>query len=513
MGTVDGAGRGGSRPKLERRRRLDEVIHELRTPLAVAGTNLELAADDPAIDPDTGRLIDAARRAADRMRRTVDDLAEHGRLSRQPSRRRSTSAPRRAPWPPSTCRPGPSALPAPAARPARPTCRLPAGDRAAVRTTLGNLTSNAVRLAPGGSSSRVSCGELGGWAWVAVTDEGPGIAASDCTRASSTAGGAAATTSDRDRSSATRPARARADHHAPAHRGARRRAHHRVARRASGTTFTVWLPLDRRCRRDRRRRRPRPAAPRRPGRGRRFTDDLAGRDADGSLTLALSRLRTVATRPLSRGRSHDPARRPDHPARSHAAAGATCRPRRRWPTCCPRPTRAATCRRCPPSTSTSTPRATADRRHDRGHGDDADADHAAPQAAPAAAPSARPHVADRRRRGHRRRRRGRLRAERQRRRDGDHAHAHPVVERRRAIPQPSPRALGPAVVQIEVGGGIGSGVIYDTSGLILTAHHVVASGDEVTVRTADNRELAGPGGRPRARARPRHRVGRRRRRT
>lgn len=52
-------------------------------------------------------------------------------------------------------------------------------------------------------------------------------------------------------------------------------------------------------------------------------------------------------------------------------------------------------------------------------------------------------------------------------------------------------ALGPAVVQIEVGDGLGSGVIYDTSGLILTAHHVVATGDEVTVRTADDRELPG----------------------
>ena len=65
----------------ERRRRLDEVIHELRTPLAVAGTNLELAASDPTIGPETARLVDAARRAADRMRRTVDDLAEHGRLA------------------------------------------------------------------------------------------------------------------------------------------------------------------------------------------------------------------------------------------------------------------------------------------------------------------------------------------------------------------------------------------------------------------------------------------------
>ena len=58
-------------------------------------------------------------------------------------------------------------------------------------------------------------------------------------------------------------------------------------------------------------------------------------------------------------------------------------------------------------------------------------------------------------------------------------------------PEAIAAALGPAVVQIEIGGGIGSGVIYDASGLILTAHHVVASGDEVTVRTADDRELAG----------------------
>jgi S1-C subfamily serine protease len=58
-------------------------------------------------------------------------------------------------------------------------------------------------------------------------------------------------------------------------------------------------------------------------------------------------------------------------------------------------------------------------------------------------------------------------------------------------------ALGPAVVHIEVlggleeGGGVGSGVIYDTSGLVLTAHHVVSFSDEVTVQTADNRSFNG----------------------
>jgi len=58
-------------------------------------------------------------------------------------------------------------------------------------------------------------------------------------------------------------------------------------------------------------------------------------------------------------------------------------------------------------------------------------------------------------------------------------------------------ALGPAVVHIEVlggldsGGGVGSGVIYDMSGLVLTAHHVVSFSDEVEVRTADDRILTG----------------------
>ena len=58
-------------------------------------------------------------------------------------------------------------------------------------------------------------------------------------------------------------------------------------------------------------------------------------------------------------------------------------------------------------------------------------------------------------------------------------------------------ALGPAVVQIDIlggldaGGGVGSGVIYDNVGLVLTAHHVVSVGDEFAVRTADDRTFNG----------------------
>ncbi len=53
------------------------------------------------------------------------------------------------------------------------------------------------------------------------------------------------------------------------------------------------------------------------------------------------------------------------------------------------------------------------------------------------------------------------------------------------------KQVAPAVVEIQHDGGVGSGVIYDKSGLILTAHHVVAGTDTVTVKTADGQTLDG----------------------
>lgn len=50
----------------------------------------------------------------------------------------------------------------------------------------------------------------------------------------------------------------------------------------------------------------------------------------------------------------------------------------------------------------------------------------------------------------------------------------------------------PTVVQIQTNdGGLGSGIIYDSEGLILTAAHVVAGGDSVIVRFADGEEVSG----------------------
>lgn len=50
------------------------------------------------------------------------------------------------------------------------------GDHDALRRAVGNLLSNAVRLAPEGSAITVGAGSAGGWLWVAVGDTGPGLA-------------------------------------------------------------------------------------------------------------------------------------------------------------------------------------------------------------------------------------------------------------------------------------------------------------------------------------------------
>ena len=52
-------------------------------------------------------------------------------------------------------------------------------------------------------------------------------------------------------------------------------------------------------------------------------------------------------------------------------------------------------------------------------------------------------------------------------------------------------SVSPSVVQLESDSGLGSGVIYDSEGLILTAAHVVDGASEVRVRLADGRLLEG----------------------
>jgi signal transduction histidine kinase len=158
----------------ERQSRLQEVVHELRTPLAVMGTNLELASLETPEEGAAG-YIDAARRAVDRMARTVDDLAGHGRLAVEQGDGPADLAQIAEAAVAEHTGPGLANGVLVTTAGANPVL-VHSVDPAAVRTAIGNFLSNAVRLAPAGSTVRIDCGQVSSWAWLAVSDEGPGLA-------------------------------------------------------------------------------------------------------------------------------------------------------------------------------------------------------------------------------------------------------------------------------------------------------------------------------------------------
>ena len=155
---------------------IQETSHELRNPLAVIRTNLDVALADPDASADDLReAAGVVARTVDRMTHVVDDLlryARHGapQLDREPVDLADVVGE------------AVEEFRAPAeARDLELESVAPSGlwvqgDRVALRQALANLVENACRLAPKGSRVRVAAGLDGGWAWMAVEDQGPGLA-------------------------------------------------------------------------------------------------------------------------------------------------------------------------------------------------------------------------------------------------------------------------------------------------------------------------------------------------
>jgi signal transduction histidine kinase len=158
---------------------LADASHELRNPLAIIRTNADVALADPNADPeDLRQAITVVKRASDRMARLVDDLLALGRreaptLDHEPvdlglavaeaSEEFVAPAETRGITLDRAIAPGITVI----------------GDRDALRRAVANLLENAVRLAPAGSRVRLAVGSERGMAWVAVSDEGPGIRPED----------------------------------------------------------------------------------------------------------------------------------------------------------------------------------------------------------------------------------------------------------------------------------------------------------------------------------------------
>ncbi|NHA66466.1 HAMP domain-containing histidine kinase [Phycicoccus sp. CMS6Z-2] len=215
---------------------VDDVSHELRNPVAVIEANVDavLSREDVTAEERAHAAV-VVHRATSRMTGLLEDLLATARSRSGAFADEVVDLPRLAAEAVDEYRilSADRGLVLSLALPPGPTV---IGDREALARGLGNLLSNAVRLSPGGGEIVVASGSVRGWAWVAVRDEGPGIAEEDRDRVfqrfARTAGPDAAPTEGHGLGLTI------ARQVVEAHQG-------RIAVHSSpgaGATFVVWLP-------------------------------------------------------------------------------------------------------------------------------------------------------------------------------------------------------------------------------------------------------------------------------
>lgn len=165
------------------RQLIDDASHELRSPLAIIRANLDASLKDaPDASPaERERAVVVIDRATTRMTRLVEDLlatarrnaealvdadVDLGAVARESGEDFAAIAGARQVLIGYDIQPD----------------LILIGDHDALRRAVGNLLSNAVRLSPGGGTVTVGAGRVDGWLWLAVADQGPGIAADDQSR-------------------------------------------------------------------------------------------------------------------------------------------------------------------------------------------------------------------------------------------------------------------------------------------------------------------------------------------
>lgn len=153
---------------------VQDLSHELRNPLAVMATTLDVAlGDEEASVEELRRSAALVRRTVDRVAATVDDLVVLARNETPVSRRTPVDlaqlldevlAEHQGPL---------DAQRLAVDRWMKPTSII--GDRDALKRAIGNILGNAVRLSRPGSELRIGAGSHLGFGWIGVDDQGPGL--------------------------------------------------------------------------------------------------------------------------------------------------------------------------------------------------------------------------------------------------------------------------------------------------------------------------------------------------
>lgn len=153
---------------------LADTSHDLRTPLSVIRSNIELVVDDPDANVDewrqTGEVIS---RNAQRMSEMIAGLLATARMQTGVAKAievdlESMVAEKASDFAPLAAKNGVRISP-------HPEPVVVSGVEVALDRALSNLIENALKAAPAGSEVSIGSGHTDGWAWMAVSDSGPGL--------------------------------------------------------------------------------------------------------------------------------------------------------------------------------------------------------------------------------------------------------------------------------------------------------------------------------------------------
>ncbi len=156
------------------RRFLADTSHDLRTPLAVIRSNVEVVADDPSADLDDWRQTGAVvRRNVEKMSEMIDALLAVARL--EAGKARAVVFDLATLVKAKRDELGTLAGEKGIVLETDPRPALVEGVEVSLDRALTNIVDNAIVASPQGSQVQISSGGDGEWAWLVVTDRGPGL--------------------------------------------------------------------------------------------------------------------------------------------------------------------------------------------------------------------------------------------------------------------------------------------------------------------------------------------------
>lgn len=156
------------------KRFLAQTSHDLRTPLTVIRSNLDVTLLDDAAEVEEWRTTgEIVSRAAERMSVMIDDLLAAARMEMSEASLVSLDLADVVDQVGEEFRTRAAAVGIELVARSEPVHLE--GQSVPLLRALANLVDNALRLAPPGSSVTIASGQLDGWAYLGVADRGPGL--------------------------------------------------------------------------------------------------------------------------------------------------------------------------------------------------------------------------------------------------------------------------------------------------------------------------------------------------